>query len=221
MGELSHDFWKNEGGTSMKNVSKRIMAMLLVLTMVLGLVPSVFAADMPFADVNEGDWFAEYVAFVYENGYMIGTSNTAFEPEASSTRAMAATVLWRVNGECPVSGPASFTDLTQDWYANSVAWAERTGGVNGIGDGLFAPDRPVTREELVTMVWRMAGEPTARGDVTTYPDHESISDYAKTAFAWAIGKGIINGSDGKLLPQQTATRAQFAVIGYRLLGKVS
>ena len=196
----------------MKNATKRIMAMLLVLTMVLGLVPSVFAAELPFTDVNENEWYAEYVAFVYENSYMLGTSTTEFEPEASCTRAMTATVLWRVDGECPVSGPASFTDLTEDWYANAVAWAERTGMVNGIGDGKFAPDRAVTREELVTMVWRLAGKPAAKGDVTAYPDHAAISEYAKTAFAWAIGKGIINGSDGKLLPQETATRAQFAKI---------
>ena len=196
----------------MKNATKRIMAMLLVLTMVLGLVPSVFAADMPFTDVPEAEWYAEYVQFVFENNYMIGTSNTEFDPHASCTRAMTATVLWRVDGECPVSGPASFTDLTEDWYANAVAWAERTGVVNGIGDGLFAPDRAVTREELVTMVWRLAGEPKAKGDITAFPDHAEISDYAKTAFAWAIGRKIINGSDGKLLPQQTATRAQFAKI---------
>ena len=122
----------------MKNATKRIMAMLLVLTMVLGLVPSVFAAELPFTDVAENQWYAEYVAFVYENSYMLGTSTTEFEPEASCTRAMTATVLWRVDGECPVSGPASFTDLTEDWYANAVAWAERTGMVNGIGDGKFA-----------------------------------------------------------------------------------
>ena len=198
----------------MKN-AKRIIALLLAVVMMIGILPFATAANVgPFTDVEENEWFAEYVAYVYEYGLMNGTSKTTFSPNDTCTRAMAATVLYRIEGEPAVAEPATFTDLKADWYLDPVAWAEDEGVVNGVGNGKFDPDGLVTREQLLTMIWRYAGspEPTVDGGIDEYPDAASVSDYAVKAFNWAIAKGIINGKDGKLVPAGKATRAEFAKI---------
>ncbi|MGM9554603.1 MAG: S-layer homology domain-containing protein, partial [Faecousia sp.] len=201
----------------MKHAFKKTLAMLLVLAMVIGVIPSVFAAKVAtFTDVDETDWFAPFVEYVYEHDpqLMNGTSATTFEPEGTCTRAMAAVVLYRLaDPVIPSVKPSTFTDLTQDWYKNGIAWAQQKGVVNGIGGNLFDPDGLVTREQLVTMLWRYAGSPKVEGDfLKGFPDANQISDYAKEAFNWAISMQIIQGSDGKLLPKDNATRAQFAKI---------
>ncbi|MBP3413562.1 MAG: S-layer homology domain-containing protein, partial [Oscillospiraceae bacterium] len=197
----------------MKHQFKRVMAMLLVIAMVLSVMPSVFAANVePFKDVQDNAWYAEYVKNVYEAGLMTGVKNDQFNPDGTSTRAQVVTVLYRVKGEPPVGGPATFTDLTADWYANPVAWAQKNNIVNGLTETKFGPNNNVTREQLVTMIWRYYGEPQGNGDLTAFSDHDKVSGYAKDAFAWAIGAGVINGSNGKLNPQGLATRAQFAKI---------
>ncbi len=198
----------------MKN-AKRIIALLLAVVMMIGILPFATAANVgPFTDVKEDEWFAEYVAYVYEYGLMNGTSKTTFSPNDTCTRAMAATVLYRIEGEPAVAEPATFTDLKDDWYLDPVAWAEDEGVVNGVGNGKFDPDGLVTREQLVTMIWRYAGspEPTVDGGIDNFPDAKSVSDYAVKAFNWAIAKGIIDGKDHKLVPAGNATRAEFAKI---------
>ena len=136
----------------MKHAFKRIAAMLLVAAMLIGVLPTVFAANVgPFTDVKDTDWFAEYVEYAYDNGYMAGVSNTRFDPEGTCTRAMVATVLWRVAGEPPVANAAPFTDLTADWYANAVAWAYKNKVVAGVSETKFAPDQAATREQLVNV----------------------------------------------------------------------
>ena len=199
----------------MKNASKRIIALLLAVVMIIGVLPFTSAANVgPFNDVNENDWFAPYVEYVYEYGLMNGTTKNTFEPNSTCTRAMAATVLYRIDGEPAVSEPATFTDLVDAWYKDPIAWAEDEGVVNGVGDGKFNPSGLVTREQLVTMIWRYAGspEPAAEGGIDSYPDAKSVSDWAVKAFNWAIARGIINGKDGKLEPAGNATRAEFAKI---------
>ena len=201
----------------MKHAFKKTLAMLLVLAMVIGVIPSVFAAKVAtFTDVDEADWFAPFVEYVYEHDpqLMNGTSATTFEPEGTCTRAMAAVVLYRLaDPVIPSIKPSTFTDLTQDWYKNGIAWAQQKGVVNGVGGNRFDPDGLVTREQLVTMLWRYAGSPKVEGDfLKGFPDANQIADYAKEAFNWAISMKIIAGSDGKLLPQDNATRAQFAKI---------
>ncbi|MBR6825021.1 MAG: 5'-nucleotidase C-terminal domain-containing protein, partial [Oscillospiraceae bacterium] len=155
---------------------------------------------------------AEYVKNVFEAGLMNGVKDDQFNPEGTSTRAQIVTVLYRVAGQPPVGAPATFTDLVADWYANPVAWAQKTGVVNGLTPTTFGPNKNVTREQLVTMIWRYYGEPKGTGDLSTFPDADKVSGYARDAFAWAIGEGVINGSNGKLNPQGNATRAQFAKI---------
>ena len=197
----------------MKNQFKRVLALLLAVVMILGVMPSVFAANVgPFKDVQDNAWYAPYVKAVYENGLMQGVSTTKFNPEGTSTRAQVATVLYRIAGQPPVGGPATFTDLTADWYANPVAWAQEKGIVNGLSATKFGPNENVTREQLVVMIHRYFGTPAGTGDLSAFPDADKVSGYAKNAFAWAIGAGIINGSNGKLNPQGQATRAQFAKI---------
>ena len=198
----------------MKNQFKRILALLLAVVMILGILPSVFAANNvgPFKDVQDNAWYAPYVKAVYEHGLMQGVSANKFNPEGTSTRAQVATVLYRIAGQPPVGGPATFTDLTADWYANPVAWAQKEGIVNGLSKTKFGPNDNVTREQLVTMIHRYYGNPAGNGDLTAFSDAAKVSNYAKEAFAWAIGEGIINGSNGKLNPQGLATRAQFAKI---------
>lgn len=198
----------------MKNQFKRVLALLLAVVMILGILPSVFAANNvgPFKDVQDNAWYAPYVKAVYEHGLMQGVSANKFNPEGTSTRAQVATVLYRIAGQPPVGGPATFTDLTADWYANPVAWAQKEGIVNGLSKTKFGPNDNVTREQLVTMIHRYYGNPAGNGDLTAFSDAAKVSNYAKEAFAWAIGEGIINGSNGKLNPQGLATRAQFAKI---------
>ena len=201
----------------MKHAFKKTLAMLLVLVMVIGLIPSVFAAKVaPFTDVDESDWFAPYVKYVYEHEpqLMNGTAADRFEPEGYCTRAMAAVVIYRLaDPVIPSVKPSSFVDLTEDWYKNGIAWAEDHGVVNGVGDNRFDPDGLVTREQLVTMLWRYAGEPKVTENyLKDFPDADKIASYAKDAFNWAISMKIIGGSDGKLLPRDNATRAEFAKI---------
>ncbi|MBE6985433.1 MAG: hypothetical protein E7434_07505, partial [Ruminococcaceae bacterium] len=199
----------------MKNTGKRIIALLIAVVMIIGILPTAFAANVgAFTDVKDSDWFGPYVAYVSEKGLMNGMSATTFEPNSTCTRAMAATVLYRIAGAPEVAEAASFTDLTAAWYKDAIAWAEDEGVVNGIGGGKFNPDGLVTREQLLTMIWRFAGatEPTKADGIDSYPDAASVSEYAKAAFNWGIENEIINGKDGKLDPQGDATRAEFAKI---------
>lgn len=200
----------------MKNTMKRIMALALILAMIIGVVPSVFAVDYVnhFTDVPTNKWYAEYVEYVNDRGWMNGIGNNLFGPDDTLERAMVATVLYRKAGSPAVTAPSTFTDVPAGkWYSNAVAWAQATGVVNGVSPTEFAPSQNVLREELVTMIWRGAGEPKVAEDyLKDFPDSGSIRAYAKAAFNWAIANKIIGGANGKLLPQDNATRAEFAKI---------
>ncbi len=201
----------------MKQAFKRIMALALVIAVIIGVLPSVFAANIgDFTDVKDDAWYAKYVEYVVFQDLMNGTSATTFEPDSALTRAMTATVLWRVAGEPPVYNKSTFTDLKGDWYMNAVAWAQAEKVVNGVTATTFAPDSFVTREQIVTMMWRYNGSPAVEGDyLKDFKDAAQVSAYAKDAFNWAISVGIINGDNGNLKPQANATRAEFAKIIYQ------
>ena len=200
----------------MKNTMKRIMALALVLAMIIGVVPSVFAVDCVnhFTDVPTNKWYAEYVEYVNDRGWMNGIGNNLFGPDDTLERAMVATVLYRKAGSPAVAAPSTFTDVPAGkWYSNAVAWAQANGVVNGVSATEFAPSQNVLREELVTMIWRGAGSPVVAEDhLKNFPDAGNVRAYAKAAFNWAIANNIIGGSNGKLLPQDNATRAEFAKI---------
>ena len=157
---------------------------------------------LPFTDVSAGQWFYDAVAYVYTNGMMEGDSATTFNPDGTMTRAMFWAVLGRIDG-ATITG-TNWADQARDW-----AMAE------GVSDGTD-PNSLVTREQMVTMLWRYAGEPESSASLSAYTDADSVSDWAETAMRWAIDEGIITGmTDTTLVPQGTATRAQCAAIFMR------
>ena len=152
-----------------------------------------------FSDVDKSDWFADAVAYVTAKGLMNGTSSNTFSPNASTTRGMLMTVLARYAG-------TDTTDSTP-WYQKGMEWAK----ANGVSDGTN-PTVNITREQLVTMLYRYAGSPKANGSLDSFSDAASVSSYAVNAMQWAVANGIVNGLNGKLNPQDNATRAEVAAI---------
>ena len=179
------------------------------------------ASETPaFSDVAVGAWYEKEINWCRENGIMGGTSDTAFSPEISMSRAMLATVLYRVEGSPEVTAPAEFTDADNgDYYASAIAWSSENEIITGYGDGRFGTYDPVTREQIVTILWRYAGRPDADG-AETYNDSSQISSYARQAVDWARVNGIMGGEDGnRFNPSGSATRGQVAVILYRYLNQ--
>lgn len=175
---------------------------------------------LPFTDVDSDDWFLAAVQYVYENDRMAGTSSTTFQPEVNLTRAMAAQVLYNLEGQLAVTGDTTFTDAADagEWAVKAITWAEQTGVVAGIGDGLFDPTANVTREEFAQMMYHYAEykgyDLTVRGDLSRYPDGGTVAGWAQTAMEWANGNRLINGHEatGLIDPAGTTTRAQAASI---------
>ena len=180
--------------------------------------PTTAYKDIP----AEGDWAHQGIDFCVEKGLMNGVDSTHFQPGSKMTRAMLVTVLYRAAG-CPgVSGSVPFTDLTASWYNNAVAWAYASGVTSGVTANRFDPDGTVTREQLVAMLYRFKTLQSGAGNVDAsaisgFADQGSVADWAKTAFCWAVGSGIINGVDGALRPQNCADRSQIATILMRYL----
>ena len=176
------------------------------------------APTEPFIDVNEGDWFYDAVAYAYENELMDGVGGNRFAPNSATTRAQLVTILYRLEGQPAVSGDLPFTDVEAGtWYTNAVGWAAQNGIVNGVGDDTFAPGNDLTREQLVTILYRYAEskgyDVSASADLAGYPDGEEIQAYAREAMAWAVAENIIQGmEDDTLKPAGNASRAQIATI---------
>ena len=174
---------------------------------------------LPFTDVKSGDWFYEAVQYVYDKGMMTGVSADRFAPASTTTRGMIVTILYRLENEPAVSGDLPFTDVEAGtWYADAVAWAAANNIVNGTSATTFAPNSPITREQMATMLYRFAQYKgmdvvTLQEHLTGYPDGDQVSDYAIPAMNWAVGQGLIAGMEnGTLVPQGSATRAQVATI---------
>ncbi|MBE6997553.1 MAG: hypothetical protein E7427_05220 [Ruminococcaceae bacterium] len=170
--------------------------------------------DRPFTDVKESDWFYAAVYHCFDAGYFKGFSETLFDPQGTMTRAMFATVLWRIAGKPAAVGGKSFNDVKAgEWYTDAVLWASGEGILDGYGDGRFGTNDPVTREQMVTLLWRYSGKPTGTADLSGYKDADQISDWAKEAFGWAVNVGLVQGKgDGVLDPQGKAARAEVAQI---------
>lgn len=165
---------------------------------VMPIVPRDDVRSNPFTDVSENDWFYSAVHFVRANGLFEGTSASTFSPNAPMTREMLWTVLGRMSGES-LTGAGVF--------ARARAWAmgeKITDGSN--------PSATLTREQLITMLWRYDGSPASDASLSAFSDAAAVSDWAKTAMAWAVETGILQGSGGKLSPRSLATRAQVAAI---------
>ena len=180
-----------------------------------------------FADVTNDAWYADAVAYVYENGLMNGTSATTFSPDEMTTRAMIVTILHRLEGEPWVNYLLPFTDVTaEQWYTEAVRWAASEGIVTGVSETSFAPDDPVTREQLAAILYRYAQykgyDVTDTADLSTYADASQISAYATTAMQWANAGGLITGSTSTTLnPQGNATRAEVAAILMRFCENIA
>ena len=174
--------------------------------------------ELPFVDVEGGDWFYDSVYYVYANGLMDGVENNRFAPNTATNRAMLATILYRLAGQPDVSGEMPFTDVAAGtWYTDAVLWAAQNGIVNGLGENTFAPMNTLTREQLVTMLYRYAEaegyDVSAAADLSGYPDADKVQTYAQEAMSWAVAEGIVAGmDDGTLNPAGNATRAQIATI---------
>ena len=180
---------------------------------------------LPFTDVSTSDWFYDDVAFVYENGLFSGTDSRSFSPNASMTRAMLVTVLYRLEGEPTVTGRSSFTDvLSGAYYEKAVIWAAANGIVTGTDSTSFSPDAKVTREQLAAILYRYAQyrklDTDASAKLNSFTDADSVSAYASEALGWAVSEGLINGASGKLMPKGDATRAQVAAILHRFVKNV-
>lgn len=183
-----------------------------------------------FSDVPE-NWAYPGIVYCVEHGLMDGVGEGRFDPNGATTRAMIVTILWRQAGSPAPENAASFTDLTQDWYRDAVAWAEENGIAHGRGASIFDPDTPITREELATFLQRftesvLGKDVSDAADLTGFPDADAVSDYARPAVAWANAVGLIQGdaeNDGAiyLRPKATATRAQAATILMRFCENIA
>ncbi|MFR5640119.1 MAG: S-layer homology domain-containing protein [Butyricicoccus sp.] len=151
-----------------------------------------------FADAK-GHWAQDAIENTVAEGLFSGVTDTSFAPNTSATRGMLMTVLARYAGTDTTGGAT--------WYEKGMEWAK----TNGVSDGTN-PNADITREQLVTMLYRYAGSPKADGKLDSFSDFASVSSYAENAMQWAVANGIVNGSNGKLNPQNNATRAEVAAI---------
>ena len=172
-------------------------------------VPAEPVPALPFEDVTETDECYDDVRYLYDRGLMITSSETKFGPEENLSRSMFVTVLWRMAGEPEPQGGESFTDVEDgEWYTDAILWAAEQGIAVGYEDQSFGIDKPITAEELITMLWRMAGSPAGTGDLSAFRDAEAISPDASEAISWAVAAGILEGDEtGALNPGEPVTRA--------------
>ena len=177
--------------------------------------------ELPFIDVSETDWFYESVAYVFFNGLMNGTSDTTFTPNGTTTRGMIVTILYRLAGSPETAAWSPFQDVDPaQYYAKPIAWAAWNGIVNGKTATSFAPNDPITREQMAAILYRYASsqnmDVSERGNLNQFSDQGKISEYARESLAWANGAGLITGKGGGILdPQGPAVRAQVAAIFQR------
>ena len=179
-----------------------------------------------FVAVPKDEWYVGAVDYAVRNGLMGGTSANTFEPESAMTRAMLVTVLWRYEGK-PMGYQNTFSDVNAkdgSWYIDAVAWAAANGIVGGVGNNKFDPDGNITREQMATILYRYAKkkgiDTSKRGDLSGFPDGGKVESWAKDAVQWTVAEKIIGGSDGYLLPQGNATRAQVATILMRFIENI-
>lgn len=200
-------------------LKKFVAALLAAATVASAGIGASAAVITDFTDVNPKAWYYEAVEYAVDNSLFSGTSKTTFSPGGAMTRGMFVTVLGRKAGIDESQYLAyRFTDVKKgEYYAPYVEWAARYGIVSGISDTTFAPNKSITREQMAAILYRYAKATDndteyTTGKYTSFPDLGSVSGFAVEPLMWATDKGIIKGSDGKLNPKGTATRAQVAQV---------
>ena len=180
-------------------------------------------ASSVFSDVNTRtcSWAANAVDFMNENGLVKGTGTSTFGWKGNMTRGDFVLILYRNAGSPSVYGVSNpFTDVkSTDYYYEAVLWAYRNNVVNGTSTTTFGPKGKITREQIASILWRLAGKPVYSASLRSYTDYASVSDYAYDAMSWAVGSGYVKGSGAKLSPKNNATRAEVAVMLHRYLTK--
>jgi N-acetyl-anhydromuramyl-L-alanine amidase AmpD len=210
----------------MKNKFIRVMSLILVSILLLGVgAPVASAESMPFVDVPPGAWFYDAVEWAYIHGLAQGTSPTTFSPNANITRGQFVTFLYRLEAEPPVDDSIRFNDVANpaQYFFNAVNWAFANGIVTGIGDGLFAPHRNITREEMAVILFRFArlyNEDTTAPATALFhfPDRNNVSGFALEGVRWAANRGILRGDNlRRLNPRANATRAEAITVIQRYI----
>ena len=177
-----------------------------------------------FIDVAPDAWYVDAVQFAYDQGIMTGTSATTFSPALTTTRGTIVAILHRLEGSPATSGDRFIDVATGDWYAEAVNWAASEGIVSGMSATTFAPNAPITREQLAAIIYNYADykgmDVSKRADLSKYSDAARVSEWAEDVLSWANAEGLINGmTDTTLVPQEHATRGQVAAIFQRFLSK--
>lgn len=172
---------------------------------------------LPFVDVAAEEWYGEAVAAVYARGLMTGTAEDTFAPELAATRGMVVSILHRLAGSPTVSAEVFADVAADDWYGQAVAWAANEGIASGTSAETFSPNAAVTREQLAALLCNFAAQQgmdtTARSDLSSFDDAETVSDWAQDAVSWAHAEGLLAGTSATTLsPQGEATRAQLAAM---------
>lgn len=206
---------------------QRILSALLALCIVFSLVPTALAEKADdFTDVSRSDWYYQFVDYVTSKGYFNGTAETTFAPAENMTRAMFVTVLFRFHGAKGDSSQSAFTDVAPgEWYTAAINWAAANKIVDGVGNGKFAPNDPITRAQMCTMIeryltlykkaWKVTLPET--GSVSVMVDENAIPAYALAAVKQCQRHGLVNGfEDGTFRPNELSTRAQVAAVIYRM-----
>ena len=178
--------------------------------------------QLPFTDVHLDNWYYNSVEYVYRNGIMTGLTQTRFGPAEKLARAQFSTILYRMEGAPDVSYSAEFPDVAEgQFYTSAVMWASEAGVVSGYANGRFGPADNITREQMAVMMFRYAKykeyDISASDDLSGFPDSESVSAFSREAMEWAVGAGLISGSQGMLVPQGSANRAECATIIMRFM----
>lgn len=211
-----------EGWYADKGLTKKITSVKLdANTTVYAKWTEAPVSGLPFGDVKSADWFYNDVKYVYEKGMMAGTAADVFAPNATTTRAMIVTILYRLEGSPAVTGTSSFVDVPAgQWYTDAVNWAAANQIVKGTSATTFAPNASITREQMAAILYRYAQykgyDVTKKADLSGYSDNGQVSAYAKDALAWANAAKLINGvTNTTLAPQGNATRAQVSAILHR------
>ncbi len=179
--------------------------------------------DIPFVDVAYNAWYHDAIKFCYENGIMNGISSSRFDPSGNLTRGMVVTILGKLDGiNISEYAYTSFADVMIDrYYAPYVQWAYQSGITNGIGEGFFSPETPVTRQDMLCMVYRYTQykgksvKVSSNAAYMNFNDYNHVSDYAVTAVNWAVDRSVVVGNEfGYLKPTDTIIRAESAQIMY-------